>query len=145
MRTWPSGGLWRHPDFLRLWGAQTISQVGSQVSLPRENPNRLRAARRATFASRACVLSHSLHRRRLVPRVARSRTVHVTAISLIQALTPERMRGRMNASRRFVVWGTIPVGAVGASLSFLFLALSPLRTIHEMPESPPEIAGPASA
>src|SRR6266540_458411 len=24
--------LWRHRDFLRLWSAQTISQVGSQVS-----------------------------------------------------------------------------------------------------------------
>jgi MFS family permease len=78
---------------------------------------------------------------------------NVTAISLIQALTPERMLGRMNASRRFVVWGTIPlgsvtsgalastiglretifVGAVGASLSFLWLAFSPLLRIREMP------------
>lgn len=33
MRLWPSGGLWRHPDFLRLWTAQTISQLGSQVTL----------------------------------------------------------------------------------------------------------------
>ena len=32
MRVWPSGGLWRHPDFLRLWSAQTVSQFGSQVS-----------------------------------------------------------------------------------------------------------------
>ena len=32
MRAWPRGGLWRHPDFLRLWSAQTISQFGSQVS-----------------------------------------------------------------------------------------------------------------
>ncbi len=32
MRVWPRGGLWRHPDFLRLWSAQTISQFGSQVS-----------------------------------------------------------------------------------------------------------------
>jgi MFS family permease len=29
---WPRGGLWRHPDFLRLWAGQTISQFGSQVS-----------------------------------------------------------------------------------------------------------------
>jgi MFS family permease len=27
------GGLWRHADFLRLWGASTVSQVGSQVTL----------------------------------------------------------------------------------------------------------------
>ena len=32
MRLWPSGGLWRHADFLRLWSAETISQVGTQVS-----------------------------------------------------------------------------------------------------------------
>ncbi|CAN5282077.1 MFS transporter [soil metagenome] len=32
IRVWPTGGLWRHPDFLRLWSAQTISQFGSQVS-----------------------------------------------------------------------------------------------------------------
>jgi MFS family permease len=30
---WPHGGLWRHTDFLRLWGASTISQLGSQVTL----------------------------------------------------------------------------------------------------------------
>jgi len=29
---WPSGGLWRHPDFLKLWSAETISQFGSQIS-----------------------------------------------------------------------------------------------------------------
>jgi MFS family permease len=29
---WPKGGLWRHPDFLKLWSAETISQVGSQVT-----------------------------------------------------------------------------------------------------------------
>ena len=29
---WPRGGLWRHSDFLKLWSAETISQVGSQVS-----------------------------------------------------------------------------------------------------------------
>jgi len=28
-----SGGLWRHPDFLHFWAAETISQLGSQVSL----------------------------------------------------------------------------------------------------------------
>ncbi|HEU0304650.1 MAG TPA: MFS transporter [Gaiellaceae bacterium] len=29
---WPHGGLWRHPDFLKLWSAQTISQFGTQIS-----------------------------------------------------------------------------------------------------------------
>jgi MFS family permease len=31
MRAWPTGGLWRHRDFLKLWSAETISQIGSQV------------------------------------------------------------------------------------------------------------------
>src|SRR5919106_5433515 len=31
VRIWPSGGLWRHRDFLKLWSAETISQIGSQV------------------------------------------------------------------------------------------------------------------
>ncbi len=32
MRRWPQGGLWRHSDFLKLWSAETVSQLGSQVS-----------------------------------------------------------------------------------------------------------------
>lgn len=28
---WPRGGLWRHPDFLKLWASQTVSMLGSQV------------------------------------------------------------------------------------------------------------------
>src|SRR4051794_27377997 len=31
-RAWPEGGLWRHGDFLKLWSAQTVSEVGTQVS-----------------------------------------------------------------------------------------------------------------
>jgi MFS family permease len=31
-RVWPTGGLWRHADFLKLWSAETVSQFGSQVS-----------------------------------------------------------------------------------------------------------------
>jgi MFS family permease len=31
-RLWPSGGLWRHGDFLKLWSAETISQFGTQVT-----------------------------------------------------------------------------------------------------------------
>jgi MFS family permease len=32
-RLWPTGGLWRHRDFLKLWSAETVSQFGTQVSL----------------------------------------------------------------------------------------------------------------
>jgi MFS family permease len=77
---------------------------------------------------------------------------NINAISLMQALTPERLLGRMNASRRFLVWGTIPlgavaggalgtalglrptmvIGAIGASFCFIPLLFSPLRTIRDV-------------
>ncbi len=31
-RHWPSTGLWRHPDFLKLWAGQTVSAFGSQIT-----------------------------------------------------------------------------------------------------------------
>lgn len=82
---------------------------------------------------------------------------NVTAISLIQTLTPARLLGRANASRRWIVWGTIPlgsltggalaaafgvrptlfVGTIGASLCFVFLLARPLRSIHSLPEQEP--------
>src|ERR1700694_1265050 len=37
---------------------------------------------------------------------------NVTQVSLRQAITPDRVQGRMNATVRTVVWGTIPLGAV---------------------------------
>jgi hypothetical protein len=71
-------------------------------------------------------------------------------------VTPAGMRGRMNATMRFVSWGTIPVGyavggflggiiglhntiwlgALGSVISFVPVALSPIWQIREMPESP---------
>jgi MFS family permease len=41
---------------------------------------------------------------------------NVTMISLVQAITPDRILGRANASRRFLVWGVIPVGGVVAGV-----------------------------
>ena len=46
---------------------------------------------------------------------------NITQVSLRQAITPQRLQGRMNATMRFLVWGTIPLGAftggvVGSSL-----------------------------
>jgi MFS family permease len=31
-RLYPSGGLWRHGDFMKLWAGQSISEFGTQVS-----------------------------------------------------------------------------------------------------------------
>ena len=80
---------------------------------------------------------------------------NVSQVSLRQAITPDAMLGRMNATMRFVVWGTMPVGAlvggilggtiglretllvgaIGESLAVLFVALSPVRTLRTIPEA----------
>ena len=45
---------------------------------------------------------------------------NINQVSLRQAITPERMQGRMNATMRFIVWGTIPIGSiVGGTLGGL--------------------------
>jgi MFS family permease len=78
---------------------------------------------------------------------------NVNAMSLRQAVTPAGLRGRMNATMRFISWGAIPVGtvlggilggaiglhatialgAVGHLVVFLPVALSPLPAIRSMP------------
>ena len=82
---------------------------------------------------------------------------NVNQVSLRQAITPDRLLGRMNATMRFIVWGTIPigalvggvlggvvglqatiwVGAIGAFLGFLPVLLSPVRSLREIPSSEP--------
>jgi MFS family permease len=79
---------------------------------------------------------------------------NITQVSLRQAITPERLQGRMNAAMRWIVWGTIPlgtiaggaiatayglraalwVGAIGSLFTFLPIALSSVRSIRELPE-----------
>lgn len=80
---------------------------------------------------------------------------NVTGISFQQAVTPDRMLGRLNASRRFIVWGVIPlgsltggalasqvglretlwIGTIAGSFAFLPLVLSPVRSIGRMEEA----------
>jgi predicted MFS family arabinose efflux permease len=46
-----------------------------------------------------------------------SRTVfNVTQVSLRQAITPDRLLGRMNASMRFLMWCVVPLGAVAGGV-----------------------------
>jgi MFS family permease len=79
---------------------------------------------------------------------------NITQVSFRQAITPERLQGRMNSVMRFIVWGVMPlgsllggalasavdlrlaiwVGALGTACAFLPVLLSPVRTLRETPE-----------
>jgi MFS family permease len=44
-------------------------------------------------------------------------TYNIGQLSVRQAITPARLHGRMNATMRFMVWGTMPIGsALGGAL-----------------------------
>ncbi len=78
---------------------------------------------------------------------------NINQVSLRQAITPEAMSGRMNATMRWFVWGTMPIGSIiggiigetlgvraailiggaGASLAFIPLLFGPVWRINEMP------------
>ncbi|HYC06537.1 MAG TPA: MFS transporter [Candidatus Binatia bacterium] len=46
---------------------------------------------------------------------------NVNQVSLRQAITPERLLGRLNGTMRFLVWGTMPIGALlGGVLATVF-------------------------
>jgi MFS family permease len=79
---------------------------------------------------------------------------NITQVSLRQAITPERLQGRMNAAMRWIVWGTIPlgtllgggiatwfslrtalwVGGIGNTLAIVPIAVSSVLKVQEMPE-----------
>jgi MFS family permease len=85
---------------------------------------------------------------------------NVSQVSLRQAITPEHFLGRMNATMRFLVWGTIPIGSlIGAGLSevigvrptiwvgallsslcFLPVFFSPVRHLRGIPTEEPAAA-----
>jgi predicted MFS family arabinose efflux permease len=78
---------------------------------------------------------------------------NINQVSLRQSITPQRLLGRMNATMRFIVWGTMPVGslmggalgewlglrpallvaAAGSLFAFLWILFSPVRTLREQP------------
>lgn len=85
-------------------------------------------------------------------------TYNITQVTARQRLCPEHLLGRMNASIRFMVWGSMPIGALIAGIlgtvfgvlstiwigvilglfSACFVLFSPLRTMRKMPDKPEE-------
>jgi MFS family permease len=83
---------------------------------------------------------------------------NVAQVSFRQSVCPDRLLGRMNASIRFLVWGTIPIGgllggalgellglratllvtAVGLVLSPVWVVASPLRRLRDLPTEAPQ-------
>ena len=79
---------------------------------------------------------------------------NINQVSLRQTIIPDRLQGRLNASMRFLVYGTIPIGyllggifsetigvraviligAIGTLLAFLWVFFSPVRTLVMLPE-----------
>jgi len=55
-------------------------------------------------------------------------TYNVNQISLRQSITPDRLQGRMNATMRTIVWGTIPVGSFVGGL--LGVEIGVVNTIY---------------
>jgi hypothetical protein len=96
---------------------------------------------------------------------------NVAQRSLRQAITPERLLGRVNAAMRWLVWGTMPlgtlaggaiatafslrtalwVGGIGMVFPAIPVLLSSVRSIQEMPgletdmQSNPTIIAPGPA
>jgi hypothetical protein len=85
---------------------------------------------------------------------------NVAQVSLRQAVTPARMLGRMNATMRWFVWGTIPIGgllggalgsllgvreavligAVGELLAVVPVIVSPVRHLRTIPGQIEDVA-----
>ena len=83
-------------------------------------------------------------------------TIHV--VSLRQAITPDRLLGRVNAGCRFIAWGPLPLGALVGGLlgdaiglrntlyatafafltALLWIVFSPVPQLKDFPTLPAE-------
>jgi MFS family permease len=83
---------------------------------------------------------------------------NVTQVSMRQAITPERLQGRMNSVMRFIVWGVMPLGtllggtvatavdlraaiwagAAGTAVAWVPLLLGPIWSLREVPSAEEE-------
>ena len=54
---------------------------------------------------------------------------NINMVSLRQVITPNRLQGRMNATMRTIVWGTVPLGALFGGVFATSLGLVPTLVI----------------
>ncbi|HEV2344233.1 MAG TPA: MFS transporter [Actinocrinis sp.] len=98
--------LWRHRDFLLLWGGQTVSEIGSQISV-------LAMPLVAVVALRATTLEVGL--------VSTAETIAYLLVSLPAGAIVERLGKRRvmvwSDLARLVVIGSIPVAAAAGALT----------------------------
>lgn len=94
-----------------------------------------------------------------------STVYNINQVSLRQAITPDHLLGRMNATMRFIIWGALPIGALaggvlgaafglraalaigvcGQSLAFLWPFFSPVRTLRAVPAQTADVGAETTA
>ncbi len=164
-----------HADFRRLCIGDAISQVGTMVTMPAMPLLAVKVLHATPFqvgllttfefltflviGLPAGAWVDRMRRRSVMITADLGRVVTLGSVPVVGAfggaddLAAVRLLGRMNATMRFLVWGTMPIGgllggtlgstigvrrtllvtAAGGCLSFLWVYLSPLRRMRELP------------
>ena len=101
-----SSGGWLVGAFLASWAARTLG-LGATLGLSILAGGLVTLATPlALLGAPAIVLSLLGFVNNLMVPV-----YNINQVSLRQSITPDRVQGRMNATMRTIVWGTIPIGA----------------------------------
>lgn len=144
-----------------LLGALAAGRASRAIGLGRT----LIAAQVLTGFARACAPLAGLLPLATVPVLAVGEFIlgvarplfNINQVSLRQAITPDHLQGRMNASIRFLMWAIVPVGsllggfagqwmglwptlviaAVGTGIASGWMVFSPVRPLRQQPAEAP--------
>jgi Transmembrane secretion effector len=136
-------------------GAITAAPVIARLGLGRTVVAALLVT--APFAGLLCTGSAGLYAAGLVVVLFGTVVYNVAQVSFRQAICPDRLLGRMNASLRFLSWGVVPLGgllggalgelvglratlavaAVGFVVAPMWLVASPVRDLRDLPAGEP--------
>ena len=135
-------GLWRHPDFLKLWAGQTISVFGSQITalaLPLTAVLTLQATPaqmgilRATHSASAVLAG--LFAGVLADRIRRRPILIGTDLGfavLAGSIPVAAFLGLLRIEQLYLVRLTLVIGACGLFIPFLRLLISPARNLQKV-------------